>query len=71
MCSTALLYKVALNSGGGKQQQCSVDRLPVFGDTDDRDRPGIDRFQAIVPDYTLQCSGRVTELEGLCTAREL
>ena len=45
----------------GQQQQCSVDRLPVFGDTDDRDRPDNDRLQAIVPAYTFQCSGRVTK----------
>ena len=41
--------------------QCSVDTLPPFGDTDDRDTPNHDRFQAIVPAYTFQCSGRVTE----------
>ena len=45
----------------GQQQQCSVDRLPVFGDTNDRDIPSRDRFQAIVPAYIFQCSGRVTE----------
>ena len=45
----------------GQQQQCSVDRLPVFGDTEDRDVPSRDKFQAIVPAYTFQCSGRVTE----------
>ena len=45
----------------GQQQQCSVDNLPEFGSTDDRDRPGTDRFQAIVPAYTFQCTGRVTE----------
>ena len=33
----------------------------MFGDTDDRDTPGRDRFQAIAPAYTFQCSGRVTE----------
>ena len=38
-----------------------MDRLPVFGNTNRRDRPGADRFQAIVPAYTFQCSGRVTE----------
>ena len=45
----------------GQQQQCSVDNLPEFGDTPDRDSPDRDRFQAIVPAYTFQCSGRVTE----------
>ena len=58
--STALLHKVALTCTG-QQQQCSVDRLPVFGDTEGRDTPDHDRFQAIVPAYTFQCSGRVTE----------
>ena len=33
----------------------------MFGDTDNSDRPDRDRFQAIVPAYTFQCSGRVTE----------
>ena len=44
--------------------QCSVDSLPSpFGDSGgpSSDRPGRDRFQAIVPAYTFQCSGRVTE----------
>ena len=45
----------------GQQQQCSVDNLPEFGTTDGRDRPDTDRFQAIVPAYTFQCTGRVTE----------
>ena len=59
--STALLHNVALTCAG-QQQQCSVDRLPVFGDTDDWDLvPDSDRFQAVVPAYTFQCSGRVTE----------
>ena len=45
-------------------QQCSVDNLPVFEDLHGGGsgiRPDCDRFQAIVPAYTLQCSGRVTE----------
>ena len=41
--------------------QCSVDNLPPFGDTDEREAPFRDRFQALVPDYTFQCSGRVIE----------
>ena len=48
----------------GQQQgqgQCSVDSLAPFRDSEDRDRPDRDRFQAIVPAYTFQCSGRVTE----------
>ena len=49
----------------GWQQQCSVERLPDFGDTDDRDSPDSDRFQAIVPAYRFNCSGRVTEW-GAC-----
>ena len=48
-------------AGQGQQQQCSVDRLPVFEDISSRDSPDNDRFQAIVPAYTFQCSGRVTE----------
>ena len=43
----------------GQQQQCSVDNLPEFGDIGNR--PDRDRFQAIVPAYTFQCTGRVTE----------
>ena len=46
---------------GQQQQQCSVDNLPEFGDTDGRDTPDTDRFQAIVPAYRFQCAGRVTE----------
>ena len=49
--------------------QCSVDNLPPFRDfRDDNPRseaPDRDRFQAIVPAYTFQCSGRVTEW-GAC-----
>ena len=33
----------------------------MFGNTADRATPDNDRFQAIVPAYTFQCSGRVTE----------
>ena len=47
-------------------EQCSVDNLPIFEDLIERGffwsiRPDHDRFQAIVPAYTFQCSGRVTE----------
>ena len=47
---------------GQQQQQCSIDSLPPFGDTTN-DRPDRDRFQAIVPAYSFQCTGsyRVTE----------
>ena len=45
---------------GQQQQQCSIDSLPEFGDTTNN-KPDRDRFQAIVPAYTFQCSGRVTE----------
>ena len=38
-----------------------MDRLAPFGDSEERDTPDRDRFQAIVPAYTFQCSGRVTE----------
>ena len=48
--------------------QCSVDNLPSpFGDRRGNEHnprseaPDRDRFQAIVPAYTFQCSGRVTE----------
>ena len=40
-------------------QQCSIANLPVFRDL--QTGPERDRFQAIVPAYTFQCSGRVTE----------
>ena len=43
----------------------SVDNLPDFEDQSPRSRPDLDEFQAIVPDYTFQCSGRVTEW-GAC-----
>ena len=33
----------------------------MFGDTNHRDVPNRDKFQAIVPAYTFQCPGRVTE----------
>ena len=55
-----VLLKAALTCAG-QQQECSVDRLPVFGSTHPRLSPHNDRFQAIVPAYTFQCSGRVTE----------
>ena len=45
--------------------QCSVDNLPELVDTQERDTPDRDRFQAIVPAYEFQCSGRVTEW-GAC-----
>ena len=45
--------------------QCSVENLPEFGSTIERDRPEPDRFQAIVPDYRFQCSGKVIEW-GAC-----
>ena len=47
-----------------QQQQCSVDSLPEFGDSGGNKpptNPGSDRRQAIVPAYTFQCTGRVTE----------
>ena len=53
-----------MTAGQPQQQgQCSVDRLPPFGDSGGPDsaRPDRDRFQAIVPAYTFQCHGRVTE----------
>ena len=45
-------------AGQQQQQQC-VDNLPEFGNGNRPD--GNDRFQAIVPAYTFQCTGRVTE----------
>ena len=53
-----MVVKIA---GQQQQQQCSVGSLLVFGDTDERNTPDHDRFQAIVPAYRFQCSGRVTE----------
>ena len=44
-----------------QQQQCSVNNLLAFESSRFRDRPRTDRFQAIVPAYTFQCTGRVTE----------
>ena len=48
-----------------QQQQCGVANLPAFGDRrDDEDflgRPPDDRLQVIVPTYTFNCTGRVTE----------
>ena len=48
-----------------QQQQCGVANLPAFGDRRDDDeylgRPPADRLQAIVPAYTFNCTGRVTE----------
>ena len=41
--------------------QCSVDNLPELGNAPGRATPDRDRFQAIVPAYEFQCSGRVTE----------
>ena len=41
--------------------ECSVHRLPEFGSTHDRDKPQYDKFQALVPAYKFQCSGKVTE----------
>ena len=58
--AVSLLHEIALICAG-QQQQCSVDGLPAFGDTPDRKRPDRDKFQAIVPAYTFNCSGRVTE----------
>ena len=49
---------------GQQQQQCNVNNLPAFGDSGGSgppSNPGIDRRQAIVPAYTFQCTGRVTE----------
>ena len=48
------------------QQQCGVDNLPAFGDrTRDSDYLGSprtpDRLQTIIPAYTFDCAGRVTE----------
>ena len=50
-------------AGQQQQQQCSVDSLPQFRDRrgDGGGEPDRDRFQAIVPAYTFQCTGRVTE----------
>ena len=47
------------------QQQCGVANLPAFGDrrfdADYLGEPPADRLQAIVPAYTFNCTGRVTE----------
>ena len=48
-----------------QQQQCGVANLPAFGnrkeDANFLGRPPADRLQAIVPAYTFNCTGRVTE----------
>ena len=48
-----------------QQQQCGVANLPAFGDrrgdSDYLGGPPADRLQAIVPAYTFNCTGRVTE----------
>ena len=48
-----------------EQQQCSVNNLPVFGDSRKLniylDRPTNDRLQAIVPALSFTCTGRVTQ----------
>ena len=66
ICSFDCLLWGALIAG----LQCGFDNLPPFRDfRGDSETPsGIpehDRFQAIVPAYTFQCSGRVTEW-GAC-----
>ena len=54
---------------GQQQQQCSIDSLPEFGDTTN-DTPDRDRFQAIVPAYTFQCTGRYRVTEWMaCVLR--
>ena len=55
---------MSCSAGQQQQQQCSVDSLPEFGDSGGNkppSNPGSDRRQAIVPAYTFQCTGRVTE----------
>ena len=67
MHASALLWLIFVVSAGryAGQQQCGVANLPAFGDTQDDDdslgRPPADRLQAIVPAYTFNCTGRVTE----------
>ena len=68
LTAAVFLILISAQAGNGvdvddEQQQCSVDNLPEFGDiyTTSTDRPSRDRFQAIVPAYTFNCTGRVTE----------
>ena len=67
LTAAILFLLISAQAGNGvddeQQQQCSVDNLPEFGDiyTTSTDRPSRDRFQAIVPAYTFNCTGRVTE----------
>ena len=53
-----------MTAGQPQQGQCSVDKLAPFLDIHvgpgSEIIPDRDRFQAIVPAYTFQCSGRVT-----------
>ena len=60
MC-VAILHVSVWIAGRQQEPQCTVDGLP-FGDRlQGWARPDNDRWQAIVPAYTFQCSGRVTE----------
>ena len=53
---------------GQQQQQCSIDSLPEFGDTGNN-RPD-HRFQAIVPAYTFQCTGRYRVTEWMACVEQ-
>ena len=59
-----MLFSLLAILAGLQQEQCSVDRLPDFGDRTNN-KPNHDRFQAIVPAYRFNCSGRVVEW-GAC-----
>ena len=48
----------SLNTG---QQNCNVGKLPLFKSACSVQHDVKDRFQAIVPAYTFNCSGKVTE----------
>ena len=64
-CYGCVLIFIVSAGSYTEQQQCDVANLPAFGDRRGDDdflgRSPDDRLQAIVPPYTFNCTGRVTE----------
>ena len=64
-CYACVLIFIVSAGSYTEQRQCGVANLPAFGDrrytADYLGRPRADRLQAIVPAYTFNCTGRVTE----------
>ena len=64
----AIILQMACNAA---LLQCSVDNLPSpFESTADRDRPGRDRFQAIVPANEFQAIVPANEFQAIVPANE-